>query len=130
MPLQPIPLRPEDLPEGWHIFRDGRFLGMLGANVSLLNVPDPALRLRGPEWTVILTWSNPTNAGPGIEVYDVPHQVIADVDGPGFWEALRQTLTDWVDQRMPDALRARLLAEIGPRADRETYAYHLQNARD
>lgn len=128
MSLKPIPLRPEDLPSGWHIFRDGTTLGMLGANVSLLNVPDPDIRLRGPEWTIVLTWRNPTDMGSGVEVYNESCEVVADVDGPGFWGALRQTLTDWVDRRMPETLRARLLAEIAPRAAAEARSYFTNPA--
>lgn len=129
MSFQKIP--DTTLPKGWHVFNQGMTLGCLGMTVSIERAPSPDHKPEaGPGWTLWLSWPRPETLVPGVTVYAEHDQVIATVDGPGFYGALRQALRDWA-RSMPESLRGRLLAEINPRADEEWFAVlGLRPARD
>lgn len=114
----PLPIDGSDLPSGWHIFFDGKVLGMLGATVCLLRAPDPNYRLRGAEWEFSFGWiPRGEEVAPGVKVYEDYGSAIVEGCGVGFWSALYSAIQE--SAPLPDTLREKLLREIRPWAEKE-----------
>lgn len=127
MSFQQLPQLPV-LPDGWHIFGDNTVLGALGATFRLLGAPDSRYRLCGPKWVVVIAWAVPEDVALGVVLYADQCEVIAEVDGAGFWDALENGVRDWCAE-MPAALRARILSDVKPLAMAERIAMAYARAK-